>query len=68
MHWRIGVKVEWDKNYAPPLATEGWFEEGHTKGVHIWSPPPGAASIALRELFRARYKRPWDTTHVVMIP
>ena len=55
-------------DYAPPLAPEGWFAEGHTKGVHIWSPPPGAALIALKELARARHKRPWETTHVVMIP
>ena len=56
------------KDYVPPLAPTGWFEEGHQSGVHLWSPPPGAALIALKELARSRHKRPSEVTHVVMIP
>ena len=56
------------KDYAPPLTPEGWFEKGHQPGVHIWTPPPAAALIALKELSRSRHKRPLEVTHVVMIP
>ena len=56
------------KDFAPPLTPEEWFEKGHFPGVHIWTPPPGAALIALKELSRSRHKRPLEVTHVVMIP
>jgi len=56
------------KDYVPPLTPTGWFEEGHQSGVHLWTPPPGAALIALKELARSRHKRPSEVTHVVMIP
>ena len=55
-------------DYSTPLTPEGWFEEGHQPGVHIWSPPPAAGLIALKELARSRQKRPYTTTHVVIIP
>jgi hypothetical protein len=56
------------KDYVPPLTPMGWFEDGHLPVVHLWTPPPGAALIALKELARSRHKRPLEVTHVVMIP
>ena len=55
-------------DYTPPLDPEGWFEEGHRSGTHIWAPPPGAGLIVLRELARAKHKRPWKSMNVIMIP
>ena len=55
-------------DYSPPLEPEGWFEKGHKSGVHIWAPPPAAGYIVMKELARSRLKRPWRSTHVVMIP
>ena len=73
--WRIagGALEGWCKSwmgsdYSPPLTAEGWFEEGHQAGVHIWAPPPAATLIALKELARSRQKRPYTTTHVVIVP
>ena len=57
-----------DEDYSSPLDPVGWFEEGHQAGVHIWSPPPAAALIALRSLARSRQKRPYTTSHIVIIP
>ena len=56
------------KDYAPPLMPVGWFKQGHWPSVHIWAPPPAAALIALKELARYRHKRPFEVTHVVLIP
>ena len=56
------------KDYAPPLGSDDWYEGGHLPGVHIWSPPPAAALVALKQLARARLKRPSQITHVVIIP
>ena len=55
-------------DYLQPLTLVGWFEEGHQPGVHIWAPPPAASLIALKEMARARHKRPTTSTHVVIIP
>ena len=57
-----------DTDYAPPLLPEGWFEHRHQPGVHIWTPPPAAALIALKELSRSQHKRPSSVTHVALIP
>ena len=45
--WSVaGSALErWCKNwmeleYSQPLMADGWFEEGHQPGVHIWSPTP----------------------------
>ena len=55
-------------NYTPPLSSEGWFEARHQPGVHLWTPPPGAALISLKELAsRSRHKRPSKVTHVVIL-
>ncbi len=53
-------------DYTPPLGIGGWFWEGHQPGVHIWSPPPAAALVALTELASARLKRPYACTHVFL--
>jgi hypothetical protein len=45
----------------------GWFTTGHQHGAHIWSPPPGAADVALEQLAVAIHKRP-STFHLVAIP
>jgi len=55
-------------DYQAPLAPEGWFDDGHRPGIHVWAPPPAAALIALKEMARSRHKRPYNTTHVVLIP
>jgi hypothetical protein len=55
-------------DYTPPLTPKGWFEQGHQPGVHIWTPPPAAALVALKELARSHHKHPFEVTHVVMIP
>jgi hypothetical protein len=56
------------EDYVPPPTPVGWFELGHQPGVHLWTPPPAAALIALRELSRSRHKWPSEVTHVVLIP
>ena len=73
--WEVaGQSLEpWFKNwmgedYSPPLEPVDWFEKGHQPGIHIWSPPPAAALIALRSLARSRLKRPYTTSHIVIIP
>ncbi len=55
-------------DYTPLLTPKGWFKQGHQPGVHIWTPPPVAALVALKELARSRHKHPFEVTHVVMIP
>jgi hypothetical protein len=56
------------KDFVTTLTPEGWFREGHLPGVHVWTPPPGAALIALKQLSRSKHKRPHDLTHVVLVP
>ena len=41
-------------DYSTPLEPEGWFEEGHQPGVHIWAPPPAAALIVLKKMVKAQ--------------
>ena len=55
-------------DYQAPLAPEGWFDGGHLPGIHVWAPPPAAALITLKEIARSRHKRPYNTTHIVLIP
>ena len=55
-------------DYTAPLTPEGWFWKGHMPGIHLWAPPPAAGRIALRQLSRAKHKRPEQLTHVVLIP
>ena len=55
-------------DFNTPLTPEGWFDDGHRPGIHIWAPPPAAALIALKQLANSRHKRPHTTTHVVLIP
>ena len=55
-------------DYSSPLEPLDWFGKGHQPGVHIWSPPPAAALVAMKELAMSRHKRPYDVTHVVLIP
>ena len=55
-------------DFSPPLEPGGWYWEGHHPGVHIWSPPPAAALIALKELAKSRQIRPYDVTHVFLCP
>jgi hypothetical protein len=46
------------KDFAPPLNPVAWFEKGHCPGVHVWTPPTGAALIALKEFSRSCHKHP----------
>ena len=56
------------KDYSRPLDPEGWFWDGHLLGIHLWTPPPAAALIALKQLSRTKQKRRFDVTHIVLIP
>jgi hypothetical protein len=52
------VLADWCKSWmgkdsAPPFTPVGWFEHGHSPGIHIWTPPPVGALIALKELSRS---------------
>ena len=62
------LKTWMGDDYHGPLSPEGWFWDGHMPGVHVWTPPPAAALIALKQLSRSKLKRRHDVTHVVLIP
>ena len=53
-------------DYSPPLEPIQWFWEGHKPGIHVWAPPPSAALIALKQLARARHKRPHFVANVFL--
>jgi len=53
-------------DYSPPLEPIQWFWEGHQSGIHVWSPPPAAALVSLKQLARSRHKRPTSVTHVFL--
>ena len=75
--------VSWAGKDAEFLSPEQWFHRGHdlikgTKlngfywpgvkpGTFVWSPPPGAADVAVEELRKARLKRQ-QSVHVMVIP
>jgi hypothetical protein len=72
--WVVAGNVleDWCKSwmgidYAPLLTPKGWFEHGQP-GVHIWTLPPVAMLIALKELLRFWHQQPSLVTHVVLIP
>lgn len=56
------------EDFITPLTPADWFTTGHLPGIHIWAPPPAAALVALKELAKARHKRPYSSTHVILIP
>ena len=65
--------TEWCKywmgdDFGHPLKPIDWYIKGHTPGVHVWSPPPGAALMCLNQLSLARHKRPHGSTHVFFCP
>ena len=62
------IKGWMGSDFIEPLTPKGWFWDGHQSGVHLWMPPPAAALIALKQVAKARQKRPYDCTHVVIIP
>jgi hypothetical protein len=62
------IKGWMGSDFVEPLTPEGWFWDGHQPGVHLWMPPPAAALIALKQVAKARQKRPYDCTHVIIIP
>lgn len=55
-------------DFTSPLTSADWFTTGQRPGIHIWAPPPAAALVALKELARARLKRPYSCIHVMLIP
>ena len=64
---------EWCKSwmgedYSPPAKPIDWFRKAQMPGVHVMAPPPAAALIALKEVARARHKRPREVTYVILIP
>eukprot|EP00804_Cyclotella_cryptica_P003619 CCRYP_002220-RA/>CCRYP_002220-RA protein AED:0.33 eAED:0.28 QI:0/0/0/1/0.25/0.2/5/0/708 len=65
--WSRG-DFETGDDFSGLLAPEDWFWKGHLPGVHVWTPPPGAALIALKQLSQSKQKRPHELTHIVMIP
>ena len=65
--------IHWVKSWAgtwtgQPLKPKDWFTKGHFNGVHLWTPPPAIALEVLEQLSVARHKRPFDSTHIVLIP
>ncbi len=65
MTWCKGWMGE---DFSTPLLPADWFTTGHQPGIHIWAPPPAAALVALKELAKARHKRPYSATHVIVVP
>ena len=55
-------------DFRRPLQPSEWFTLGQQPGIHVWAPPPAAALIALKEVARARHKRPYHGTHIIFIP
>jgi hypothetical protein len=55
-------------DYATTLMPERWFWKGHQPGIRIWSPPPVAALIVLKQLAQLQQTWPYDTQHIVIIP
>ena len=47
-----------------PLTPEGWFDDGHRPGVHLWEPPPAAALNVLEQLAQAKLKQPDKMCHI----
>ena len=66
-HLESWCKSWMGKDYLKPLTPEQWFDPGPRPKAQIWAPPCAVALIALKELARARLKRPYDTTHVVLL-
>ena len=54
--------------FTGPLSPIDWYRKGHTRGVHVWAPPPGAALVTLNELAQSRHKRPTEVCHVFLCP
>jgi hypothetical protein len=42
------------EDFVTTLTPEGWFWDAHLPGTHVWTPPPAAALIALKQLARVR--------------
>ena len=55
-------------DYSPPATPVDWFCKAQKPGIHIIAPPPAAAVYALKEVARARHKRPRHVTYVILIP
>ena len=55
-------------DYTQPAEPIAWFRESHKPGIHVIAPPPAAALAALKEVARARHKRPREVTYVIFIP
>jgi hypothetical protein len=55
-------------DYTQPAEPIAWFRESHKPGIHVIAPPPAAALAALKEVARARHKRPHEVTYVIFIP
>jgi len=49
------------------LKPKEWFEEFHTFGNFVWTPPPAATMVAVELLNKARHKRP-ESLHIVLVP
>jgi hypothetical protein len=47
--------------------SKGFWHPNIKMGTYLWSPPPGAAEVALEELRRARIKRQ-SSTHIFICP
>jgi hypothetical protein len=49
------------------LQQEGWFAEGHGYGNFLWAPAPAAVEVVVKQLGKARLKRP-ESLHVIVVP
>jgi hypothetical protein len=48
------------------LTPEDWFDKGHGHGTFVWSAPPAAADVVIKQLGRARLKQP-EGMHIVVV-
>ena len=51
------------------VGPEGWFDDAFKDrdGAFIWSPPPAAAQVALKQMCEAKHVHP-DTSHIFVVP
>ena len=65
--WTLDGGEPWGGKPLTFLNPEGWFREGHGKGIYVWAPPPAAAAVAVEMFAEARLKRT-EGTHIFVVP
>ena len=62
--WLLEVCADLKPTFLEP---EDWFEQAHTYGNFIWTPPPAAVEVVVDQLGKWRLKRP-ECVHLVVVP